>query len=1070
MPTLARYAFVTLVTTDEYLPAGLVLAHSLRHAHSAPAHLSSADLEILGSSEPSSVPQLGPWTPTVATDKPISMSQVRSQNVDLVALVTPASLSVQSIRALLRVYDRVVGVEALNFDSIFAMRHSGQVKGPAGAADNGAQALRQSLENLSLLGRVDLGSKRGAPLSKLHAWRLQEYSKIVFLDADTLVLQPIAHMLGSEAIFAACPDTGWPDIFNSGVMILSPAKSTFDGLLELAAEGGSWDGADQGLINEYFGGEAGRGSEGCGGGWTRLSFAYNVTTLGGYMYAPAFQRHRAGIKVAHFVGEKKPWKSRRPSSAGQDAEQARQGNMAAFWWEVYGKYYPVSGASTPSSRYDGLEVRFDDRGVELIDRVSAHGFQVPVYHAAWESPEEDATSTRAATLDKPRKKFGLGRQTCGLESSDGGKYESLPLFERSDLLPPSLPPAQDKKQSRDPPANTFSCPQELSSVSLSANATPAPNRVTWDAAFSSPLRGSYSEKYQVHNPTDTYFTNVWDQPAESAAQVQAERERRRQFFDPNSQSLSRHFGYIPPEAKEIHTFHHLGGEKPDKTKITVIFPWEKRVTTNASQVRGDVPTAKPADAMRIGGHTGTGRMFLGGDDSSLRHGSALAMQTSRRFDNYVVSPTRDVSSSPTLSSSPSASASKQALPASMPFNLVQRYSNAWAAEPAAAFSGSKAAQDRIEGAQQRDRVHISLGRGAAPGSQHRRQNRSDSLQSARGDQSEAFAAGATSSSGRGGTGVPTAYHSAASGTEDPAVIAAMVSRRYRWHGSTSRPNSMGYGSTTTAPYCTPASSNFVSATDSTSSECEIDESNAAEYNFYTRQLGFSNPIAGIRGNADGLRLSSWTREANDFVRRGSPGGCGPAPGTFKSTSTRSLRHQIQHEFSAPAGGGGGDSVEISGSNKYEGSEEDGDDESSSNDSRGSLHTTRRRHLTGQLSADHTVSDTSEHLCLSSDAFNDTVLGANKNGSVAPGGHGLREGSDYTRRAQASSFVRSHAAPKSTRNAFQPLLGGNSGSNSTIAPTATKLREPAADALAPAPPLTGRARIKPEWRSSYSADR
>ena len=45
------------------------------------------------------------------------------------------------------------------------------------------------VENLRLLGRPELGPT----YSKLYAWRLTQYSKCVFLDADTLVcLHPVA--------------------------------------------------------------------------------------------------------------------------------------------------------------------------------------------------------------------------------------------------------------------------------------------------------------------------------------------------------------------------------------------------------------------------------------------------------------------------------------------------------------------------------------------------------------------------------------------------------------------------------------------------------------------------------------------------------------------------------------------------------------------------------------------------------------------------------------------------------------------------------------------------------------
>ena len=42
-------------------------------------------------------------------------------------------------------------------------------------------------ENLALIGRPDLG----ITFTKLHCWRLTQYSKCVFLDADTLIIQVI---------------------------------------------------------------------------------------------------------------------------------------------------------------------------------------------------------------------------------------------------------------------------------------------------------------------------------------------------------------------------------------------------------------------------------------------------------------------------------------------------------------------------------------------------------------------------------------------------------------------------------------------------------------------------------------------------------------------------------------------------------------------------------------------------------------------------------------------------------------------------------------------------------------
>ena len=61
-------------------------------------------------------------------------------------------------------------------------------------------------------------SELGVTFTKLHCWRLTEYRKCVFLDADTLVLANIDDLFDRDELSAA-PDAGWPDCFNSGVFV-----------------------------------------------------------------------------------------------------------------------------------------------------------------------------------------------------------------------------------------------------------------------------------------------------------------------------------------------------------------------------------------------------------------------------------------------------------------------------------------------------------------------------------------------------------------------------------------------------------------------------------------------------------------------------------------------------------------------------------------------------------------------------------------------------------------------------------------------------------------------------------
>ena len=65
------------------------------------------------------------------------------------------------------------------------------------------------------------------------------------------VLQNVDDLFERPELSAA-PDVGWPDCFNSGVFVFEPSARTFGELLDLAVTKGSFDGADQGLLNQYF--------------------------------------------------------------------------------------------------------------------------------------------------------------------------------------------------------------------------------------------------------------------------------------------------------------------------------------------------------------------------------------------------------------------------------------------------------------------------------------------------------------------------------------------------------------------------------------------------------------------------------------------------------------------------------------------------------------------------------------------------------------------------------------------------------------------------------------------------
>jgi glycogenin len=222
-------------------------------------------------------------------------------------LVANKNLSASSLEILRSIFDGVTEVDCI---------------------DSGDKA------NLALLGRPELGPT----FTKLHLWSLIQFEKVVFLDADTLVLKNIDDLFEREE-FSACADIGWPDCFNSGVFVATPNEETYQNLMKLAEKEGSFDGGDQGLLNAYF------SDWSIGPSSRRIPFTYNLTINASYSYAPAYARFKNDVKVVHFIGTQKPWTYYRlsdgsviPRGIGSDPNISNGGGNLEYvqmWWSVY---------------------------------------------------------------------------------------------------------------------------------------------------------------------------------------------------------------------------------------------------------------------------------------------------------------------------------------------------------------------------------------------------------------------------------------------------------------------------------------------------------------------------------------------------------------------------------------------------------------------------------------------------------------------------------------------------------------------------------------------------------------
>lgn len=214
------------------------------------------------------------------------------QDIDRVILVT-RKVSPLLRTELAKVYTRIVDVDAKHGDA--------------------------ASTNFRLLNRPELLQS----LTKVHLWNL-DYDKVIYLDADILLLANINSLFDliepRQDTIVAAPDIGWPDIFNSGVFCCAPNNHTYTQLCQRAGDAAnSFDGGDQGLLNQYFLPN---------GRWTRIPFTFNVTYSSSYQYMPAYNYFRDEVKVVHFIGSTKPWQG---NVANMD--------MAAQWRAEFRSHY-----------------------------------------------------------------------------------------------------------------------------------------------------------------------------------------------------------------------------------------------------------------------------------------------------------------------------------------------------------------------------------------------------------------------------------------------------------------------------------------------------------------------------------------------------------------------------------------------------------------------------------------------------------------------------------------------------------------------------------------------------------
>jgi len=134
--------------------------------------------------------------------------------------------------------------------------------------------------------------------TKLLAWSLVEFQRVVLIDSDMVVVRNIDHLFASPEL-SAVEDPGSPGLFNSGLMVIRPDTEILSSMLSALPNASTYNGGDQGFLNFYFKDE-----------WTnnpalRLPIIYNIFPR--LKHYASWGLYRPNIHVLHFTAEVKPW-------------------------------------------------------------------------------------------------------------------------------------------------------------------------------------------------------------------------------------------------------------------------------------------------------------------------------------------------------------------------------------------------------------------------------------------------------------------------------------------------------------------------------------------------------------------------------------------------------------------------------------------------------------------------------------------------------------------------------------------------------------------------------------------
>ena len=189
-----------------------------------------------------------------------------------------------------------------------------------------------------------------AGYTKLHVFNLTRFRKVVYIDADALVLENIEDLFARPGPVAAAPDVFPPDKFNAGVMVVTPSAGLFADMRARIGDLLSHDGGDTGFLNSYFPDWFRAGAA------RRLPFRYNAQRTMHWLTSagnPGYWQSIRPVAILHFSSNPKPWDN---SAAGKGSKKGahagKKGELEMIWWHFFMESQMGFGFNLPGMPFE----------------------------------------------------------------------------------------------------------------------------------------------------------------------------------------------------------------------------------------------------------------------------------------------------------------------------------------------------------------------------------------------------------------------------------------------------------------------------------------------------------------------------------------------------------------------------------------------------------------------------------------------------------------------------------------------------------------------------------------------